>query len=170
MATENRPWMMRTYASHWSAAESNALFRRNLAKGQTGLSVAFDLRRARGGSGKSDRHQREPHGRVGRPRAGVELRSDPSLDTGPRWLKIRWPNKTPGGQFFNSEPGAPAQGWVHRGFVVPAGHNGESRPAEACEQEEDREGRPSSLDLLTAREVLVSKQSDSHRCAVSFLS
>ncbi len=38
-----RPWLMRTYAGHTSAAESNALFRRNLAKGQTGLSVAFDL-------------------------------------------------------------------------------------------------------------------------------
>ncbi|WP_433007193.1 protein meaA [Kribbella sp. CA-294648] len=37
------PWVMRTYAGHSSAAESNALFRRNLAKGQTGLSVAFDL-------------------------------------------------------------------------------------------------------------------------------
>jgi ethylmalonyl-CoA mutase len=39
----DRPWLMRTYAGHSSAAESNALFRRNLAKGQTGLSVAFDL-------------------------------------------------------------------------------------------------------------------------------
>jgi ethylmalonyl-CoA mutase len=39
----DRPWMMRTYAGHSSAAESNALYRRNLAKGQTGLSVAFDL-------------------------------------------------------------------------------------------------------------------------------
>jgi len=38
-----RPWVMRTYAGHSSARESNALFRRNLAKGQTGLSVAFDL-------------------------------------------------------------------------------------------------------------------------------
>src|SRR3989440_11180514 len=36
-------WVMRTYAGHSSAAASNALFRRNLAKGQTGLSVAFDL-------------------------------------------------------------------------------------------------------------------------------
>ena len=34
---------MRTYAGHSSAGESNALFRGNLAKGQTGLSVAFDL-------------------------------------------------------------------------------------------------------------------------------
>ena len=34
---------MRTYAGHSTASESNALFRRNLAKGQTGLSVAFDL-------------------------------------------------------------------------------------------------------------------------------
>src|SRR5215469_16075992 len=38
-----RPWLMRTYAGHSSAFQSNALFRRNLAKGQTGLSVAFDL-------------------------------------------------------------------------------------------------------------------------------
>jgi (2R)-ethylmalonyl-CoA mutase len=37
------PWLMRTYAGHSTAARSNALFRRNLAKGQTGLSVAFDL-------------------------------------------------------------------------------------------------------------------------------
>ncbi len=37
------PWLMRTYAGHSSPAESNALYRRNLAKGQTGLSVAFDL-------------------------------------------------------------------------------------------------------------------------------
>src|SRR3954467_14614104 len=39
----DRPWVMRTYAGHSSAAARNALFRRNLAKGQTGLSVAFDL-------------------------------------------------------------------------------------------------------------------------------
>jgi (2R)-ethylmalonyl-CoA mutase len=39
----DRPWLMRTYAGHSTASQSNALFRRNLAKGQTGLSVAFDL-------------------------------------------------------------------------------------------------------------------------------
>ena len=39
----DRPWLMRTYAGHSSALESNALYRRNLTKGQTGLSVAFDL-------------------------------------------------------------------------------------------------------------------------------
>jgi len=39
----DRPWIIRTYAGHSSPAESNALYRRNLAKGQTGLSVAFDL-------------------------------------------------------------------------------------------------------------------------------
>jgi (2R)-ethylmalonyl-CoA mutase len=39
----DRPWVMRTYAGHSSAAASNRLYRRNLAKGQTGLSVAFDL-------------------------------------------------------------------------------------------------------------------------------
>ena len=42
-ARRDRPWVMRTYAGHSTPAESNALYRRNLAKGQTGLSVAFDL-------------------------------------------------------------------------------------------------------------------------------
>ena len=41
--TRDRPWVVRTYAGHSSATESNALYRRNLSKGQTGLSVAFDL-------------------------------------------------------------------------------------------------------------------------------
>ena len=39
----DKPWLFRTYAGHSSAAASNALYRSNLAKGQTGLSVAFDL-------------------------------------------------------------------------------------------------------------------------------
>src|SRR5438309_5057864 len=39
----DRPWMMRTYAGHSTARASNELYRRNLEKGQTGLSVAFDL-------------------------------------------------------------------------------------------------------------------------------
>ncbi len=39
----DKPWIFRTYAGHSNAAESNALYRKNLAKGQTGLSVAFDL-------------------------------------------------------------------------------------------------------------------------------
>ncbi|HST46673.1 protein meaA [Jatrophihabitans sp.] len=43
MAERSTPWVMRTYAGHSSPQESNALYRRNLAKGQTGLSVAFDL-------------------------------------------------------------------------------------------------------------------------------
>ncbi|MGI8879959.1 MAG: protein meaA [Jatrophihabitans sp.] len=42
-AEVDRPWVMRTYAGHSSPTESNMLYRRNLAKGQTGLSVAFDL-------------------------------------------------------------------------------------------------------------------------------
>ncbi|MGI9490341.1 MAG: methylmalonyl-CoA mutase family protein [Geminicoccaceae bacterium] len=39
----DRPWLFRTYAGHSSAAASNDLYRTNLARGQTGLSVAFDL-------------------------------------------------------------------------------------------------------------------------------
>ena len=40
---KDRPWVIRTYSGHSSAAKSNELYRTNLAKGQTGLSVAFDL-------------------------------------------------------------------------------------------------------------------------------
>ncbi|MCF8557160.1 MAG: protein meaA [Candidatus Nanopelagicales bacterium] len=43
MSQRNKPWVMRTYAGHSSPRESNELYRRNLAKGQTGLSIAFDL-------------------------------------------------------------------------------------------------------------------------------
>ncbi|MFN3825355.1 MAG: methylmalonyl-CoA mutase family protein [Pseudorhodobacter sp.] len=43
MTQKDKPWLFRTYAGHSTAAASNALYRTNLAKGQTGLSVAFDL-------------------------------------------------------------------------------------------------------------------------------
>src|SRR3954454_12838361 len=43
LPNRDRPWVMRTYAGHSDARRSNELYRRNLAKGQTGLSVAFDL-------------------------------------------------------------------------------------------------------------------------------
>ncbi|MFM9857672.1 protein meaA [Pseudoxanthobacter sp. M-2] len=42
-APRDKPWMFRTYAGHSTAEKSNALYKMNLAKGQTGLSVAFDL-------------------------------------------------------------------------------------------------------------------------------
>ncbi|MEO0730409.1 MAG: protein meaA, partial [Pseudomonadota bacterium] len=42
-AERDRPWIFRTYAGHSTAEKSNALYRSNLAKGQTGLSIAFDL-------------------------------------------------------------------------------------------------------------------------------
>jgi (2R)-ethylmalonyl-CoA mutase len=43
MAERDRPWLMRTYSGHSTARASNELYRTNLAKGQTGLSIAFDL-------------------------------------------------------------------------------------------------------------------------------
>jgi ethylmalonyl-CoA mutase len=43
MTARDKPWLIRTYAGHSTAADSNKLYRSNLAKGQTGLSVAFDL-------------------------------------------------------------------------------------------------------------------------------
>jgi (2R)-ethylmalonyl-CoA mutase len=43
MTERDKPWVMRTYAGHSTPAKSNELYRNNLSKGQTGLSVAFDL-------------------------------------------------------------------------------------------------------------------------------
>src|SRR4249920_2868416 len=43
LSERDRPWVMRTYAGHSDARRSNELYRKNLAKGQTGLSIAFDL-------------------------------------------------------------------------------------------------------------------------------
>ena len=62
----DKPWVIRTYAGHSSAAESNALFRRNLAKGQTGLSIAFDLPTQTGYDPDSDLARGEV-GKVGVP-------------------------------------------------------------------------------------------------------
>jgi ethylmalonyl-CoA mutase len=62
----DRPWVMRTYAGHSSAETSNALYRRNLAKGQTGLSVAFDLP-TQTGYDPDDELARGEVGRVGVP-------------------------------------------------------------------------------------------------------
>ena len=43
MTERTKPWVMRTYSGHSTAVKSNELYRNNLAKGQTGLSIAFDL-------------------------------------------------------------------------------------------------------------------------------
>src|ERR1700712_2908473 len=64
--TRDKPWVMRTYAGHSSARESNALYRRNLSKGQTGLSVAFDLPTQTGYDPDSDLARGEV-GKVGVP-------------------------------------------------------------------------------------------------------
>jgi (2R)-ethylmalonyl-CoA mutase len=62
----DRPWMMRTYAGHSTAARSNALYRSNLAKGQTGLSIAFDLP-TQTGYDADDKLARGEVGKVGVP-------------------------------------------------------------------------------------------------------
>ena len=69
MAERDRPWLIRTYSGHSSARASNELYRTNLAKGQTGLSVAFDLPTQTGydpddrsgrGRGRQGRRARSP--------------------------------------------------------------------------------------------------------------
>jgi (2R)-ethylmalonyl-CoA mutase len=61
-----KPWLFRTYAGHSTAAASNALYRTNLAKGQTGLSVAFDLP-TQTGYDSDDPRSRGEVGKVGVP-------------------------------------------------------------------------------------------------------
>jgi (2R)-ethylmalonyl-CoA mutase len=60
----DKPWIFRTYAGHSTAAESNKLYRGNLAKGQTGLSIAFDLP-TQLGYDSDDRLARGEVGKVG---------------------------------------------------------------------------------------------------------
>ena len=62
----DKPWLFRTYAGHSTAAASNALYRGNLAKGQTGLSVAFDLP-TQTGYDSDDPRARGEVGKVGVP-------------------------------------------------------------------------------------------------------
>src|SRR3954452_14738811 len=62
----DRPWMMRTYAGHSTARKSNALYRSNLAKGQTGLSIGFDLPTQTGYDADHERARGEV-GKVGVP-------------------------------------------------------------------------------------------------------
>ncbi len=66
----DRPWVMRTYAGHSSATASNLLYRRNLEKGQTGLSVAFDLP-TQTGYDADDELARGEVGKVGVPIAHI---------------------------------------------------------------------------------------------------
>src|ERR1051325_9489551 len=63
---KDRPWMTRTYAGHSTAEASNELYRGNLAKGQTGLSVAFDLP-TQTGHDPDDELSRGEVGKVGVP-------------------------------------------------------------------------------------------------------
>jgi (2R)-ethylmalonyl-CoA mutase len=64
--TRDKPWLMRTYSGHSTATASNALYRTNLSKGQTGLSVAFDLP-TQTGYDPDDPHARGEVGKVGVP-------------------------------------------------------------------------------------------------------
>jgi (2R)-ethylmalonyl-CoA mutase len=68
----DRPWLMRTYAGHSDAKRSNELYRRNLAKGQTGLSIAFDLPTQTG----YDPDQELARGEVGKVGVSIAHRGD----------------------------------------------------------------------------------------------
>jgi (2R)-ethylmalonyl-CoA mutase len=66
LPARDQPWVMRTYSGHSTARASNELYRTNLAKGQTGLSVAFDLP-TQTGYDPDDREARGEVGKVGVP-------------------------------------------------------------------------------------------------------
>ena len=65
-SARDKPWLMRTYSGHSTAKASNELYRTNLAKGQTGLSIAFDLP-TQTGYDPDDPHARGEVGKVGVP-------------------------------------------------------------------------------------------------------
>ncbi len=69
--TPDAPWVMRTYSGHSNAEKSNALYRLNLSKGQTGLSVAFDLP-TQTGYDSDDLRARGEVGKVGVPVSHIE--------------------------------------------------------------------------------------------------
>jgi (2R)-ethylmalonyl-CoA mutase len=71
----DRPWLMRTYAGHSDARRSNELYRRNLEKGQTGLSIAFDLPTQTG----YDPDQELARGEVGKVGVSIAHRGDMQL-------------------------------------------------------------------------------------------
>ncbi|MBJ7348342.1 MAG: methylmalonyl-CoA mutase, partial [Thermoleophilaceae bacterium] len=70
----DRPWVMRTYSGHSDATKSNELYRNNLAKGQTGLSIAFDLPTQTG----YDSDHELARGEVGKVGVSVKHRGDMS--------------------------------------------------------------------------------------------
>ena len=72
---KSKPWIFRTYAGHSSASASNKLFRDNLSKGQTGLSVAFDLPTQTG----YDSDHQLARGEVGK--VGVPISSTDDMNT-----------------------------------------------------------------------------------------
>jgi hypothetical protein len=54
----------------------------------------------------------------------VHLTQIVSGDTGPKWLKVRWPNTRPSTENFQSEPAHTTFGYAYAGYTVPYGHNG----------------------------------------------
>ena len=84
----DRPWLMRTYSGHSSAKASNELYRMNLGKGQTGLSVAFDLPTQTG----YDADHPLARGEVGK--VGVPVCSIDDMETLRWYLKRRRQRKT----------------------------------------------------------------------------
>ena len=153
MATETErdaPWVMRTYSGHSSARASNELYRTNLAKGQTGLSIAFDLptqtgydpdapeAARRGGQGRRAGGAPRPHGGAPRPdpRGGHEHVDDDQRDRGlaarplcrPRRGHRRRPRAARRHHTERHRQGVPQPGDVHLpARTEPAAHGGHHR-------------------------------------------
>ena len=97
-----QPWIFRTYAGHSTPQATNALFRRNLAKGQTGLSVAFDLPTQTGYDADDPLAKGEvgkvgvPIGHLGDMRALFEgiplarMNTSMTINATAAWLLARW--------------------------------------------------------------------------------
>ena len=85
-AKRDRPWVFRTYSGHSSARASNELYRTNLARGQTGLSVAFDLPTQTGYDSRPSRWPGERWGKWVFPSASIADMDGP-VRSAFRWIR-----------------------------------------------------------------------------------
>ena len=134
----DRPWMMRTYSGHSTARASNELYRTNLARGQTGLSIAFDLPTQTG----YDPDDPLAHGEVGK--VGVPVAHIGHMGT--------LLDQIPVDEMNTSMTINATAAWLLGLYVANAERQGvDSKPAAGHDAERHREGVPQPGDLHLSR-------------------
>src|SRR5215207_6701326 len=124
----DRPWVMRTYAGHSSPVESNKLYRNNLSKGQTGLSVAFDLP-TQTGYDPDDELAVGEVGKVGVPVTHIgdmralfdgipldEMNTSMTINATAMWLLALYQAVAEDHQHDDAKPGGTMQNYTSKGY------------------------------------------------------